>query len=81
MKICIKKGKKSYGIRLPLSAVKLIPGGMMNHIVIKKHNDNLMIPEIDFKELKKAVYLLKGYKGLNIVEVKNGKGEEVIIKI
>lgn len=81
MKIYTKKGKKSYGIRLPLGAVKLIPGGVMNHIVIKKHDDNLMIPEIDFKELKKAVYLLKEYKGLNIVEVKNGKGEEVIIKI
>ena len=74
MKICIKKGKKSYGIRLPLSAVKLIPGGVMNHIVIKNHDDNLMIPEINFKKLKE-------YKGLNIVEVKNGKGEEVIIKI
>jgi hypothetical protein len=81
MKIYIKKGKKSYGIRLPLSAIKLIPGGMMNHIVIKKHDDNMLIPGIDFKELKKAVYLLKEYKGLTIVEVKNGKGEKVIIKI
>jgi hypothetical protein len=81
MKIYIKKGKKSYGIRLPLSTVKLIPTGMMNHIVIKKHDDDLMIPEIDFKELKKAVYLLKEYRGLNIVEVKNNKGEEVIVQI
>jgi hypothetical protein len=81
MKIYIKKGKKSYGIKFPLRAVKLIPAGMMNHIVINKHGDDRMIPRIDFKQLKRAVYLLKEYKGLNIVEVKNNKGEEVIVQI
>jgi len=78
MKIYIKKGKKSYGIRLPLSAVKLIPAGMMNHAVCRTESP---AADIDFKKLKKAIHILKGYKGLNIVEVKNGKGEEVIVQI
>ncbi len=81
MKIYFKKGKKSYGIRLPLSTIKLIPAGMINHIVISKNDDDRIIPRVDFKELKRAVYLLKKYKGLNIVEVKNNKGEEVIVQI
>jgi len=78
MKIYIKKGKKSYGIRLPLSAVKLLPAGMMNHAVCRTESP---AAGVDFKELKKAIHLLKEYKGMNIVEVKNNKGEEVIIQI
>lgn len=78
MKIYIKKGKKSYGIRLPLSAVKLIPAGMMNHAACRTESP---AADVDFKALKKAIHLLKEYKGLNIVEVKNNKGEEVIVQI
>lgn len=81
MNIYIKKGKKSYGIKLPLSTVKLIPAGVINRIMINRHDDDRIIPRVDFKELKRALYMLKEYKGLNIVEVKNNKGEEVIVQI
>jgi len=81
MKIYFKKGKKTFGIRLPLGAVKLIPAGLINHAVSINHDDDSAAPEIDFTELKKAVHLLKEYKGLNIVEVMNRKGEGVIVQI
>jgi len=78
MKIYIKKGKKSYGIRLPLSAVKLIPAGVINHAACRTESP---AADVDFKKLKKAIHLLKEYKGLNVIEVKNDKGEEVIVQI
>jgi hypothetical protein len=36
---------------------------------------------IPFKELKKSLDVLRSYKGLKIVEVKNGDGTEVTIII
>jgi hypothetical protein len=81
MKIFIKKGRKSYGIIIPLGAVKLIPAWIINHAVSGNHCERFHAAEIDFKEIKKAVHLLKEYKGLNIIEVKSFEGEEVIVQI
>jgi hypothetical protein len=81
MKIFIKKGNKSFGIRIPLGAIKLIPAGMVNHAISAHRDYDSPAPEIDFKELKKAIHLLKEYKGLKVIEVHSpgGEGLEVII--
>jgi hypothetical protein len=81
MKILFKKGKKSYGIKIPLGAVKLIPSGIINHAVSSNRDNDSSVPEIDFKQLKNAVHLLKEYKGLKIIEVtdSNGEGVEIVI--
>ena len=81
MKIYFKRGKKSFGIRIPLGAIKLIPAGVVNHAISKHRDDDSPAPEIDFRQMKKAIHLLKEYKGLKVIEIQSsgGEGLEVII--
>ena len=81
MRVYVRKGEKSFSIRLPLGVVKIIPAWLMNQVVSKYYNCESRAGEIDFAELKKAMRLLKQYKGMNIIEVKNSRGEEVVVRI
>ncbi len=81
MKILIKRGKKSFGIRIPLGAINLIPAGVVNHTISKHRDDDSPVPEIDFKQLKKAIHLLKEYKGLKVIEVQSSSGDGVDVVI
>lgn len=81
MKIYISKGKKTFCIRFPLGMLRLIPAGLINHVVSRNHHVESTVGEINFAQLKKAVHLLKEYRGMNIIEVVNSKGEEVVVRI
>jgi len=80
----IENGRR-YFIPAPIWLVKagLSMGGVGVRIA-KKHipEDQISYVEsIDFRELKKAVDVLKKYKGLNLVDVKAKDGTEVKIII
>lgn len=84
MKIYLKiENGRRYFIPAPIWLVKAALGmsgfGMQ---IAKKHGteEQLMyMQNIDFRELKKAVDILKKYKGLNLVDVKTKDGTEVRI--
>ena len=86
MRIYLKiEGGRRYFIPAPIWLIKagLNMGGLGIRIA-KKHipEDQIAYVEsIDFRELKKAVDLLKKYKGLNMVDVKAKNGTEVKIII
>ena len=86
MKIYLKlENGRNYFIPAPIWLVKaaLSMGGFGVRIA-KKHipEDQIFYVEnIDFRELKKAVDLLKKYRGLNMVDVKAKDGTEVKIII
>lgn len=56
-------------------------GGFGMRIALRKmpEDQRIYTENIDFRELKKAVNVLKGYKGLNLVDVKTGDGTEIRI--
>lgn len=60
-------GMSGFGLRI---AKKHVPGDQMAYF-----------ENIDFTEMKKAVNILKKYKGLNMVDVKTRDGTEVKIVI
>lgn len=86
MKIYFKtENGRRYFIPAPIWLIKagLSTGGFGVRIA-KKHipEDQISyIENIDFGELKKAVDVLKKYKGLNMVDVKTKDGTEVRIII
>lgn len=86
MKIYLKiENGRRYFIPAPIWLVKaaLSMGGFGIRIA-KKHipEDQISYVEnIDFRELKKAVDVLKKYRGLNMVDVKAKDGTEVKIII
>ena len=82
--IKIENGRR-YFIPAPLWLVKALLGmGGFGIRIAKKHvpEDQISyLEDIDFKELKKAVDVLKAYKGLDMVDVRVKDGTEVKIVI
>lgn len=84
MKIYLKieNGKRHF-IPAPMWAVKaaLGMGGLGMRIALRKMPEDrrIYMENIDFRKLKKAMNVLKGYKGLNLIDVKTGDGTEVRI--
>lgn len=80
----IENGRRFF-IPAPIWLVKAALGmGGFGLRIAKKHvpGDQLVYFEnIDFIEMKKAVNILKKYKGLNMVDVKTRDGTEVKIVI
>jgi hypothetical protein len=82
MKIKITDKKRSFSIRIPFWIVELIPAGLINFGIRHADEDvREMFRNTDFSELKKSLYMLKDYKGTNIVEVRGGNGTEVVITV
>jgi hypothetical protein len=82
MKIRIKSKDRTFRFRIPFWVVELIPSGLIS-FGIRHADDNVrdMLKNADFTELKKSLYDLKEYKGMNIVEVKGKDGSEVVITV
>ncbi len=82
--IRINNGKRFF-IPAPAWLVKVCLGmGGFGVGIAKKHipEDQISYLEnISFKELKKAVDVLKAYKGLNMIDVKTKDGTEIKIII
>ena len=83
MKIQIGKNGRSFGITIPFGAVKLLPAGFVKYFIARKMDGSAkaFVKSVDIGGLKKAFYELKQYKDLNIVEVKNARGEEFVIRV
>ena len=56
-------------------------GGFGMRIALRHmpEDQRIYVENIDFRELKKAMNVLKGYKGLNLIDVKTSDGTEVRI--
>lgn len=82
MKIYLKlENGKRFFIPAPMWLMKAAMGDFAVRIA-KRHMPEEQIPyieNIDFRELKKALDVLKKYKGLNMVDVKAKDGTEVKI--
>lgn len=77
------ENRRRYFIPAPIWLVKAALGmGGFGMRIAKKHASEeqlIYMENIDFRELKKAVNVLKRYKGLNLVDVKTKDGTEVKI--
>jgi hypothetical protein len=80
----IENGRR-YFIPAPMWVVKAALGmgdfGMRIALRQMPEDQRIYVENIDFRELKKAMSLLKDYKGLNLVDVKTKDGTEVRIII
>lgn len=78
----IENGRR-YFIPAPMWVVKaaLGMGGFGMRIALRHmpEDQRIYVENIDFRELKKAMNVLKGYKGLNLIDVKTSDGTEVRI--
>jgi len=78
----IENGRR-YFIPAPMWVVKAALGmGDFGMRIAQRHmpeDQRIYVENIDFRELKKAMSLLKNYKGLNLVDVKTKDGTEVRI--
>lgn len=86
MRIYIKiENGRSYFIPAPLWLVKAGLGmGGFGVRIAKKHvpeEQLFYLENIDFKELKKAVDVLKDYKGLQMINIKAKDGTEIRVVI
>ena len=83
MKINYKNKDSSFTIPFPLWLVNLIPSGLVNLVIKHSINDkdDVNLKNIDFDAIKSSLKVLKNFKGLKILDIKNIKGEEISINI
>jgi hypothetical protein len=83
MKISFKNKGTSFSFPLPVWLVNLFPSGPVNAILRhhSEENEERILNNIDFCDIKKSLKLLKNYKGLKILELKNKNGDELTLKI
>jgi hypothetical protein len=83
VRIYIKENKKRIFIPIPLSLLKAVISIIQMPLVLRNisEHERRYIDAINFKELKKSIDMLKEYKGLKIVEVKDSEGHQVSITI
>ena len=83
MKISFKSKDTSFSLHLPIWLVNLIPNGLI-HVALKHQSvsdQGMLMNTINFDDIKKSLKILKNYKGLNILELRDNKGDEITIKI
>ena len=87
MRIYIINKGTSFSLPLPAWLIKLIPSSVFNAVIKHRSNDDcdkskngMISTNIDFDAIKKSIRILSQYKGLNILEIKNNSGDEIIIK-
>lgn len=86
MKIYLKLDSgRSFKILVPISIIKAALGfGGFGVSFARKYipkEQRQYVDSIDFKELRKAIDVLRDYKGLTMVDVKAGDGTEVKVVI
>ena len=83
MRIYINEGKTRMFIPLPLALLRAAVSIMQMPIVQRNLSakDREYIEAVDWAELKKCITMLKDYKGLKVVEVKDSKGTKISITI
>ena len=83
MKINFKKQDVSFTMHIPIWLVNFIPSGLVNMAIKHNSNDgsNEIMKSIDFGDIKKSLDVLKEFKGLRILEIKNKSGEEITVNI
>ncbi|ADQ08063.1 conserved hypothetical protein [Caldicellulosiruptor hydrothermalis 108] len=60
--------------------LRVTPKFVLKHI-LKKAQAKIALDDIDLRAISRAIYSLRKYKGLAIVEIKESNGSEVLIKI
>ena len=94
MRIYIINKGTSFSLPLPAWLFDLIPSSVLNAVIKHRSNNNspiyndesvknnseMISANIDFDAIKKSIRILSQYKGLNILEIKNNSGDEIIIK-
>ncbi|BCS82196.1 hypothetical protein [Anaerocellum diazotrophicum] len=85
MRIIIgNRNERKIDINFPLFTVtfllRVTPKFVLKHI-LKKLQAKIALDDIDFRAISRAIYSLRKYKGLAIVEIKESNGSEVLIKI
>lgn len=83
MRIYIKQDKKRMFIPIPFCMLKAALSIVTMPIILKyiPEKERRFMEMIDFKELKKCIGMLKEYKGLKMVEVRDSEGNRVDITI
>lgn len=83
MRVYVKTDGKRFFIPVPLGIVKLGLMFVKTPFIVKHipEKSRKYMDMIDFNELSKCINVLKKYKGLRLVEVKDKDGTEVTITI
>ncbi|WP_070000103.1 hypothetical protein [Cellulosilyticum sp. I15G10I2] len=83
MRIYIKEDKNIIFIPIPLVLLKAV-FSIMEMPIVKRHipeRKRYIIQDINFNQLKQCVDMLKEYKGLKLVDIKDSKGNRIKITI